>query len=262
MNTLLTLDGKTAVVTGGGRGIGAAIARALGAAGAAVVVAARSENEIDGVATELRALGVQAWPVPVDVTDPDSVTKLTSAAIDRMGRVDVLVNNAGGVKSAPLHSQSLEDWNRVIAVNATGTFLCTQSMVAGMVESGWGRVVNIASVTSKVGARYISAYAASKHAVLGFTRSIALELADKGVTVNAICPGYVDTDMTTASLARIEKKTGQGSEQALAMILAGSPQGRLIEPDEIAHLVLALCDHNARGITGQAIVIDGGEVQT
>jgi NAD(P)-dependent dehydrogenase (short-subunit alcohol dehydrogenase family) len=145
-------------------------------------------------------------------------------------------------------------------VNATSTFLCTQALAPGMIERKWGRVVNVASVSGLTGARYIAAYAASKHAVLGFTRCVADELAAHGVTVNAVCPGYVDTDMTRASLERIVRETGRSHEQALEAILSRSPQRRLIRPEEVAHVVVALCDENARGVNGQAIVVDGGGV--
>jgi NAD(P)-dependent dehydrogenase (short-subunit alcohol dehydrogenase family) len=170
------------------------------------------------------------------------------------------VNNAGVAHSAPVARTELEDWNRMLAVNATGTFLCTRAFLPGMVEGGWGRVVNVASVAGLAGARYIAAYAASKHAVIGLTRCAAAEVADRGVTVNAVCPGYVDTPMTTESLQRISEKTGMSAEEALETILAHTPQGRLIAPDEVAHAVLSLCEEGARGINGQSIVIDGGEL--
>lgn len=254
----MRLEGRTAVVTGGGRGIGATIAHALAEAGAAVLVAARSTGEVEEVAGSIVDAGGQAFAARCDVTDPGDVSALASTAADRLGAVDILVNNAGASSSAPLHHLTLEEWNRLFAVNATSTFLCTQAFAPGMVERGWGRVINIASVAGLAGARYIAAYAAAKHAVLGFTRSIAAELADTGVTINAICPGYVDTPMTDASIARIVEKTGRPAEEARAAILATSPQNRLIEPGEVAHMVLSLCHDEARGINGQAIVIDGG----
>jgi NAD(P)-dependent dehydrogenase (short-subunit alcohol dehydrogenase family) len=254
-----SLAGKGAVVTGGGRGIGAASARALCDAGAAVVLAARTESQIEGLASELRNAGHSAWAIPCDVTSEDSVHQLAAAAGAQLGHVDILVNNAGIARSAPLHRQSLEEWNLVMAVNATGSFLCARAVAAGMAERGWGRIVNIASIAARTGARYIAAYAASKHAMLGLTRCLAAELAARGVTANAVCPGYVNTEMTTESIERIVSKTGLSHDEALASILASTPQGRLIEPEEVAHAVLALCSDNARGINGQAIGIDGGE---
>jgi len=258
MHEEATLAGRGAVVTGGGRGIGAEIARSLAAAGVQVVIAARSVGEIEQLATALREDGGRAWAVPCDVTDEDSVRQLAADANARLGHVDILVANAGIAGSSPLHRQSLDDWNRTLAVNATGTFLCVREFAPAMAQRGWGRIISIASIAGRTGAPYISAYAASKHAVIGLTRCVAAELAAKGVTANAICPGYVDTEMTKDSIERIMSKTGLGREEALASILATSPQRRLVEPDEVAHAVMALCAESARGINGQAIGIDGG----
>ena len=252
------LEGRGAVVTGAGRGIGAAIAKALCKAGANVVLSARSEAEIDELAAELRAAGHRATALRCDVADPDSVAGLAGAAIAALDTVDILVNNAGTASSAPLARLTLQEWDRLMAVNATGTFLCSQAFCPGMVERGWGRVVNIASVAARSGAPYISAYAASKHAVLGFTRSIAAELGDRGVTVNALCPGFVDTPMTQATIANVQSKTGLGASEALAKVLGSSGQRRLVRPEEVAHQVLALCHNDAASVNGQAIVIDGG----
>ncbi|MCH7474413.1 MAG: SDR family oxidoreductase [Gemmatimonadetes bacterium] len=254
----MLLQDSRAVVTGGGRGIGAAVARALAEAGASVVVASRTESDIEQLASKLRAEGHQAWSVVCDVSDPQSIRELAISATDRLERVDILVNAAGIASSAPLHKLTLEDWNRVISVNATGTFLCTQAFISGMVERKWGRVVNVASVAGLTGSRYIAAYSASKHAVIGFTRCAAAEVAQHGVTVNAVCPGFVDTDMTAESLDRIVESTGISRDEALAAILDTTPQRRLFEPEEVAHAVLSLCDEKAKGINGQAIVLDGG----
>ena len=256
------LHGRSAIITGGGRGIGAATARQLAAAGAAVVLAARSSDQIEGLASQLTAQGHRAWGVVTDVTDPDSVAHLLRRAEELVGRVDILVNNAGIAASAPLRSIRLEDWNRIFAVNVTGTFLCTRACVPAMVENGWGRVVNIASVAGKMGAPYIAAYAASKHAVVGFTRSIALEVARQGVTVNAVCPGYVETDMVDQTVERITGKTRLDRDQAMASLEAMSPQHRIFQADEVAYQVVSLCDPRAAGINAQCIVLDGGTVQT
>lgn len=258
----MKLEGKTAVITGGGRGIGAAVATALAAEGVSVVVSARSENEIEGVAEELRDRGYAAWAVPCDVTDPTQIFELAETAADRLGQIDILINNAGTVTTAPLKSLTLETWNSTLAVNATGVFLCTKAFMPGMIERGWGRVVNIASIAGKTGGPYISAYSASKHAVIGFTRSIAAEVATTGVTVNAVCPGYVDTPMTDRSVEHIVEKTGADPEKVRDTMRRTSPQNRLMDPEEIALLVVNLCDPGARGMNGQAVVIDGGGVQS
>ncbi len=256
--TRIDLSGRAAVVTGGGRGIGAAVAWALAEAGARVVVAARSEEQIEGVARDLLAAGHAARAITCDVTDASSVARLARESEAAVGIVDILVNNAGIASSAPLKSLELEEWNRLLAVNATGTYLCTRALLPPMVSNGWGRVINVASVAGRAGAPYIAAYAASKHAVIGFTRSVAGEVAARGVTVNAICPGFVETPMTDESVGRIVAKTGLSESAARQRILAMNPQGRLIEPEEVAFLAVALCDARARGINGEAIGVDGG----
>src|SRR5262245_13320726 len=236
-----SLGGRSAVVTGGGRGIGAAIAGALADAGAAVVVAARTPGAIERVAEELRGRGAKAWAVACDVSDEGAVARLGEAARERLGQVDVLVNNAGDSASAPLKKIALAEWQRMIAVNATGTFLCTRELLPAMVERGWGRVVNVASVAGLEGGKYIAHYAAAKHAVIGFTRSGAMEVAGTGVTVDAVCPGYVDTPMTARNLGAIQARSGIPAEQALAAVLATTGQERLVAPEEVADAVVALC---------------------
>ncbi|MFN7941263.1 MAG: SDR family NAD(P)-dependent oxidoreductase [Thermoanaerobaculia bacterium] len=254
----MDLAGRRAVVTGGGRGIGAATCRALAAAGAAVLVAARSSAEVEAVAEEIRGAGGSAHAARVDVTDPDSIAALAALAEARLGGVDLLVNNAGIASSAPLKSTPLEEWTRILTVNATGSYLVTRALIGGMLERRWGRVVTVASIAGLRGAAYITAYTASKHAVVGFTRALAAEVAARGVTVNAVCPGYVDTPMTEESIARIVAKTGLAPEEARARIVATNPQGRMIDPEEVAYAVACLCDERARGINGQAIAVDGG----
>jgi NAD(P)-dependent dehydrogenase (short-subunit alcohol dehydrogenase family) len=252
-NRRVDLHGKRAIVTGGGRGIGAAVVRALAERGAAVTVAARTRDQVEQVARELGRAGHSALAAAVDVTDPDSVRALVA-----LGAADILVNNAGVAASAPIKAIRLEDWNRIFAVNATGTLLCTQAYIEGMAARGWGRVVNVASITSLAGAPYVAAYTASKHAVLGFTRVAAAEYRARGVTINAVCPGYVDTEMTTASVARIVERTGLSSEQALAGILKTAGQTRLVTVEEVAYVVTSLCADQAGAVNGQAIVVDGG----
>lgn len=252
------LEGRRVVVTGGGQGIGRSVALALAGAGASVVVAARRDGPIEGVAGDLRAAGADAHAVPCDVTDPAAVEALFRTAEELLGGVDILVNNAGASSSAPVRRLSLDEWNRMLAVNATGPFLCTRAALPGMVDRGWGRIVNVASVAGLRGGRYIAAYAASKHAVMGLTRSVALEVATSGVTVNAVCPGFVDTPMTRDSVARIVEKTGRTEDEAKKAILTSTAQKRLVEPEEVAHAVLFLCADASYGINGEALVLDGG----
>lgn len=257
----MQLEGKNAVITGGGRGIGAAVAEALAGAGAGVVVAARSHAEIDTVAEGIRRGGGTAHAVACDVTDPGSVGALHAAATQHLGSVSIVVNNAGIATSAPLKAVTLEQWNRVFAVNVTGTFLVTKAFLPDLVAAGWGRIINVASIAGKMGAPYISTYSASKHAVIGFTRSVALEVATTGVTVNAVCPGYVRTALVDAAVERISAATGLSNDKAIDSLEATSPQGRIYEPEEVAHVVLSLCAEAAGGINAQSIVLDGGAVQ-
>jgi NAD(P)-dependent dehydrogenase (short-subunit alcohol dehydrogenase family) len=196
-----------------------------------------------------------------DVSDAAAVGRAFAALAEKFGRgCDILVNNAGIAESAPLVKTDDEMWQRHLAINLSGTFYCTRAALPQMIGRGWGRVVNVASIAGKTGAPYIAAYAASKHGVLGLTRSVALEVALKGVTVNAICPGYVDTDMTTRALRSIEAKTGRSAADSLEAIKRMSPQQRLIAPEEVAAVALLLASEEGRGITGQAINVDGGTV--
>ncbi len=248
-------DGAVAVVTGGGQGIGAAVAHALAAEGAAVVVAARHFDRIERVAIEIRGRGGRAWAVPCDVTDAASVADLAQTAIQQAGTVDILVNNAGVAHSAPLAKTSLDDWNRVLAVNATGTFLCTRAFLTFMLERKRGAIVNVASVAGLAGGRYIAAYAAAKHAVIGLTQSVAAEVEGTGVTCNAVCPGFVDTEMTQQSVERVATKTGKDPAAALSALLASASQRRLITPNEVAEAVLGLADLHGERANGTALTI-------
>ena len=258
----MKLKGKTALITGGGRGIGRAIAIAFAAEGARVCVVARTEEEIRGVAREIEdAYDTEAIYARCDVSSVAEVERACESALARFeSSVDVLVNSAGIAESAPLVRTDDELWDRHLAVNLTGTFYFTRACLPAMIERRWGRVINIASVAGKVGAPYISAYAAAKHGVLGLTRSVALEVARQGVTVNAICPGYAETDMAEHAIENIVSRTGRSVEEARAALERMSPQQRLMTPDEIAALALLLASEEGRGITGQAINVDGGSV--
>jgi NAD(P)-dependent dehydrogenase (short-subunit alcohol dehydrogenase family) len=259
----LKLKDRTAFITGGGRGIGRAVASAFAREGARVFVVARTASEVERVAGEIRdERGAESASHGVcDVADSASVARAFAEAREFFGRgVDVLVNNAGIAESAKLWDATDEFWHRHLAVNLSGAFYCMREAMPFMVERGWGRVVNVASIAGKTGAPYVSAYSASKHGVLGLTRSAALEVATKGVTVNAVCPGYVDTEMTAHAVENIRAKTGRTADAALEAIKSLSPQRRLVTPEEVAALALLLASEDGRGINGQAINVDGGAV--
>lgn len=259
----MKLPDKTAFVTGGGRGIGRAIAAAFAREGARVFVVARTGVEVERVASEIRAeCGEESAGHGVcDVADPRSVESAFRAARAFFGRgPDVLVCNAGIAESSKFAETPDDFWQRHVGVNLSGTFYCMRAALPSMVERGWGRIINVASIAGKTGAPYVAAYSASKHGVLGLTRSVALEVATKGVTVNAVCPGYVDTDMAARAVENIEAKTGRSRDEALEALRRMSPQNRLITSEEVAALALLLASEDGRGITGQAINVDGGTV--
>jgi NAD(P)-dependent dehydrogenase (short-subunit alcohol dehydrogenase family) len=245
------LTGKRALVTGGGRGIGAACARELAAAGAKVIVAGRTASQNDAVADEVGGEGYV-----LDLLDRAA----TDAFIAKLGTIDILVNNAGAAESAPLEKVTDELWDRIMELDATAPFRLIRGFAPGMVKAGWGRVVNIASNAGVSGYRYSSAYCAAKHAMVGYTRALAIDLARTGVTINAICPGWVKTQIVDEAVNRIAEKTGRSIDDAQKALEVMNPQNRLLDVTEISHAVLMLCADAARGIHGQTLVIDGGAI--
>jgi NAD(P)-dependent dehydrogenase (short-subunit alcohol dehydrogenase family) len=245
----MTLTGQTALITGGGRGIGAAIARRLAAAGASVIVLGRSEAPLQQVASETGGRYCVC-----DVTDPSAY----AAAVEQAGPVDLLVNNAGTAETAAFLKSDAALWQRTFDINLMATVTGCRLVLPGMLERGRGRIVNIASTAGVKAYAYVSAYVAAKHAVVGLTRALALEVVRSGITVNAVCPGYTDTDLVSRAVETIVGRTGRTAGEARAAFL--NPQGRLIAPEEVAETVLWLAGPGAASVTGQAIILSGGEI--
>ncbi|MEE8433402.1 MAG: SDR family NAD(P)-dependent oxidoreductase [bacterium] len=274
-STSSPLAGRHAVVTGGGRGIGAAIARELAALGARLTLMGRTQATLDATAASLReGTGAEVDTAVVDLTRPEAIeaafAKITEeitaeiteeiAGAGAEGGVSILVNNAGTAASSPLMRETLEQWEAMMALNATAAFLCCRAVLPAMTEAGEGRIVNVASTAGLKGYAYVGAYCASKHALIGMTRALALETARVGITVNAVCPGYTETDMLNESVENITRKTGRTPEEAKAALASHNPQGRLIQPEEVARMVGWLCLPGQGSVTGQSLVIAGGEV--
>jgi len=272
----MPLTGRHAFITGGSRGIGFACARALLAQGACVTIAGRDVASLERAADALRAQtgkpvsdpqgqtpGVPALRVGIcalDVTDEALVHAAIAAAARQLGPITILLNNAGQAQPAPFAKTTSQHWQQMLDVNLTGAFHCTQAVLPQMLEKGWGRIINIASTAGLKGYKYVSAYVAAKHGLIGLTKALALELATKNITVNAVCPGYTETDIVQDAIANIMQKTGRTEEQARAELAAGNPQQKLVQVEEVANAVTWLCQPSSSAMTGQSIAVAGGEV--
>jgi NAD(P)-dependent dehydrogenase (short-subunit alcohol dehydrogenase family) len=254
-----SLSGRHALVTGGGRGIGYAIAARLLREGASVTLLGRDVAVLDAALAALAPQGSVGRQV-ADVADTASLERAFAAASQSFGPVHILVNNAGQARSERFERTDAALWNAMLAVNLSGPFHCIQAALPGMLQAGWGRIVNVASTAGLAGYAYVSAYCAAKHGLVGLTRALALEMAGKGITVNAVCPGYTDTDIVQDAVRNIVAKTGMDADQARARLAQRNPQGRLVQPEEVAHAVAWLCQPAAGAINGQAIPVDGGEI--
>ena len=254
-----SLRGEHAVVTGAGRGIGAAIARVFASEGAKVSLLGRNRESLDKLAAELNGKAETCVAV-ADVTDGSALRAAFALSKERFGPVTILVNNAGQARSAPLQAADDSLWDEMLAVNLGGVYRCIRCALPDMLQVGRGRIINIASTAGLTGYPYVTAYCAAKHGVIGLTRALAMELARKNITVNAVCPGYADTDMVRDAVANIQAKTGRDEAAARAALTARNPQGRLIAPEEVAQTVVWLCGRGSDSITGQSIAVAGGEL--
>ena len=253
----MSLTGHHAVVTGAGSGIGRATAERLAEAGCQVTLIGRHVPRLTETADRI---GDAAFAAPADVTDPDMLAAAIEAGRDRFGPIDILVNNAGAATSAPFLKTTPDDLRAMLALNLEAPAEAARLVLPGMLTRRWGRIVNVASTAGLKGYPYVSAYVAAKHGLVGLTRALALEVASKGVTVNAVCPGFTDTDLVARSVEAITGKTGRSEEDARAALAASNPQGRLITPDEVATTIVWLCGDSASGVNGAAVPVAGGEL--
>lgn len=261
MNSPQFLKGRHAIVTGGGKGIGAAIAKEFARLGANLTLMGRDVAAIEAHAKALsKEFQVNCFAQPCDVADAESIHKAFAAAAKRFGNPYILVNNAGQAEPSGFAEMPKDFWDRMLAVNLTATYLCSQQVITGMVGAGNGRIVNIASSAALKGYAKITAYCAAKHGMVGLTRALALEVAKSGVTVNALCPGYTDTEMTQRAIQGLGKSLNKSAEEAKQMLLRNNPMGRFITPEEVAAAAVWLCSPESSALTGLAIPIAAGEV--
>jgi len=250
------LEGRHAVITGGGSGIGAAIAARLAQDGARITLMGRNAARLEATARDLDIARAAA----MDVTDETAVAHAFTRAVEGFGPVSILVNSAGAVQSMPFRKLDSAHWCAMLEVNLTGAFLCAKAVTEPMVQAGWGRIVSVASTAGLKGYPYVAAYCAAKHGLIGFTRALAMEFAQKNITVNAVCPGYTETDIVAQSVETLMTKTGRSRARALNDLTAANPQKRLVQPTEVAAAVAWLCAPSSAAITGQSIAVAGGEV--